>query len=95
MKESTIPVTSPNGHQFEKNFHQQTEWSICNEITYNWLVIWNGSVLMQLAQCRFPGQAISNAKILLYISNKIYEAILSNSTLKLLWFEITKMLIAV
>jgi len=28
-------------------------------------------------------------------SNKIYDAVLSNSTRKLLWFEITKMLIAV
>ena len=27
---------------------------------------------IQLAQCRFPGQAISNAKILIYFSNKIY-----------------------
>ena len=27
---------------------------------------------IQLAQCRFPGLAISNAKILIYFSNKIY-----------------------
>ena len=27
---------------------------------------------IQLAQCRFPGLAISNAKILVYFSNKIY-----------------------
>jgi len=27
---------------------------------------------MQLAQCRLPGLAISNAKILIYFSNKIY-----------------------
>ena len=32
----------------------------------------NGSVPIQLAQCRFPELAISNAKILIYFSNKIY-----------------------
>jgi len=32
----------------------------------------NESVLIQLAQCRFPRLAISNAKILTYFSNKIY-----------------------
>ena len=32
----------------------------------------NESVLIQLAQCWFPGLAISNAKILIYFSNKIY-----------------------
>jgi len=31
----------------------------------------------------------------IYFSNKIYKRILSNSYRKLLWFEITKMLIAV
>jgi len=42
------------------------------------------------------GLAISDAEIETYFSNKIYtEAISSNSTRKLLWFEITKMLIAV
>ena len=57
----------------------------------------NESVPIQLAQCRFPGLAISNDKILigLYFSSKNTEAILSNSTRKLLWFEIAKMLIAV
>jgi len=40
--------------------------------------------------------AISNAKIFKYIFQiKYTETILSNSTRKLLWFEITKMLIAV
>jgi len=52
-------------------------------------------VAIQLAQCWFLGLAISNAKIEIYLSNKIYVIILSNSTRKLLWFEITKMLIAV
>jgi len=44
-----------------------------------------------------PGLAISNAKILIHFQKKYTEAILSNSTRKLLWFEIrpTKMLIAV
>ena len=53
----------------------------------------NESAPIQLAQCWFPGLAISNAKISIYFSNT--EAILSNSTRKLLWFEITKMRIAV
>jgi len=30
------------------------------------------SAPIQLAQCRFPGLAISNAKILIYLSSKIY-----------------------
>jgi len=34
--------------------------------------IGNGCVPIQLAQCRFPGLAISNAKILVYCSNKKY-----------------------
>jgi len=34
----------------------------------------NESVPIQLAQCRFPGLAISNAKILINFSNKIYES---------------------
>jgi len=50
------------------------------------------SVPIQFAQCRFPGPS---AKILVYFQIKYTEAILSNSTQKLLWFEITKMLIAV
>ena len=32
----------------------------------------NDSAPIQLAQCRFPGLAISNAKISIYFSNKIY-----------------------
>jgi len=34
--------------------------------------IWNESVPIQLAQCRFPGLAISNAKMLIYFLNKIH-----------------------
>ena len=51
---------------------------------------------IQVAQCRFPGLAISNAKILIYFFQiKYTEAISSNSTRRLLWFEITKILIEV
>ena len=32
----------------------------------------NESAPIQLAQCRFPGPAISNARILIYLLNKIY-----------------------
>ena len=65
------------------------------------VAIGNESEPIQLAQCCFPGLAISNAKIflilfLIYIFLLIYtEAILSDSTRKPLWFEITKMLNAV
>jgi len=58
--------------------------------------IGNKSVLIQLAQCRFPEQAISNAKILTYLSNKIYENnLIKQDSETATWFEITKMLIAV
>jgi len=42
--------------------------------TANWWLsdIGNESVPIQLAQCWFPRLAISNAKILIYLSNKIY-----------------------
>jgi len=56
----------------------------------------NESVPIQLAQCWFPGLAISNAEIQINFFRIEYtEAVLSNSTRKLLWFEITKMLIAI
>ena len=56
----------------------------------------NESVPIQLARCRFPQLAISNAVIQMHFFQIQYtEAILSNSTRKLLWFEISKMLIAV
>jgi len=60
--------------------------------------IGNESAPIQLAQCLLPGLAIFNAKILIYFSNKIYE---SNFMKQLalgncmLWFEITKTLIAI
>jgi len=55
----------------------------------------NESVPIQLAQCWFPELAILNAKLKIYFSNKIYGSNLSNSTRKLLLFEITEMLTAV
>jgi len=60
-----------------------------NKVNY----IQNKSAPIQLAQCWFPGLAISIAKILIFFQIKYTEAVLSNSTRKLLWFEITKMLI--
>jgi len=36
--------------------------------------IGNVSLPIQLTQCRFPGLAISNAKILIYFSNKIHRS---------------------
>jgi len=36
------------------------------------MLIGNENVPMQLAQCWFPGLTISNAKIQIYFSNKIY-----------------------
>jgi len=49
---------------------------------------------IQLPQCSFTGLAISSA-INIYFQINYTEAILPNSSRKLLWFEITKMLIAV
>ena len=47
----------------------------------------NSSVPIQLARCWFPGLAISDAKKNNYIFQiKYAEAIISNSTQKLLWF---------
>jgi len=50
-------------------------------------------VQIELVQGQFPGLAISNAKIQIRFQIIYTEAILSNSTRKLLWFEISKMLI--
>ena len=47
------------------------------KIACQWHHIWNKSAPIQLAQCRFPGLAISNAKMLIYFSNKIYGSNLS------------------
>ena len=48
---------------------------------------------IELVQGQFPGLVISNAKIQIRFQIIYTEAILSNSTRKLLWFEISKMLI--
>jgi len=53
------------------------------------------NVPVQLAQCWFPRLAISMLKYKYIYQIKYTEAILSNSTRKLLWFEISKMPIAV
>jgi len=51
----------------------------------------NERVPIQLAQCRFPGVAISSAKMQKYIFQiKCKEATLSNGTRKLFWSEIKK-----
>jgi len=56
-------------------------------------------VQLALAQCRFLGLAISNAEVLIYIffqikyTDQFYQT--ANSTGKLSWFEITKMMITV
>ena len=55
----------------------------------------NGSVPIQLALCWFPGLDISMLKFKYVLQIKYTEAFLSNTTRKLLWFEISKMLIAV
>jgi len=49
---------------------------------------------MQSAQCWFPRLAISNAKKYEYIFEIKYTEAISSNTRKLLWFETTKMLIA-
>jgi len=53
------------------------------------------SVPIQLAQCWFPKLADGHFQYEYIFEIKYTEVILSNSTRKLLWFEITKMLIAI
>jgi len=54
------------------------------------------SAPIQLAQCRFPGLAISNGKILIYFPNKIYgSSFIKQHSETVMVIEITKMLIAV
>jgi len=55
----------------------------------------NESVPIQLAQCWFTGLAISNAKIEIYFSNKIYGSNFVKQHSERLWFDITIMLISV
>ena len=56
---------------------------------------WNESVPIQLAQCWLQAWPFPMLKHEYIFQIKYIEAILSNSTRKLLWFEITKTLIAV
>ena len=52
-------------------------------------------VPIQPVQCWCPGLAITNVKYKYIFQIKYAESIVSNSTRKVAWFEITKMLIAV
>jgi len=62
------------------------------QVTRHHSAVGNKSVPIQLAQCWSLGWPFPMHK---YISQiKYMEGILSNSARKLLWFEITKMLIA-
>ena len=53
------------------------------------------SVPIHLAQFWFPGLTISNAEIKVFFSNKIYGSTFIKQNSEIVWFEITKMLIAV
>jgi len=55
------------------------------------------SVPIQLAQCRFPGLAVSIARILMcfFFSNKIYGSSFVKQHSETVFFETTKMLIVV
>jgi len=58
--------------------------------------IGNENVLIQLAQWWFSGLAISNSKIQIYFSNKIYGSnFIKQHWETVIWLEITKTLIAV
>jgi len=82
LKSRTTRITS-----FTQSHHAQSSTTL--------RPIGNESVPIQLAQCRFPGLAISDAKILTYFSNKIHGSNFIKQHSKLLRFEITKMPIAV
>jgi len=56
--------------QFEQESHVLT--LLCKLVLAGVVRTGNENAPIQLAQCRFPGLAISNAKILIYFSNKIY-----------------------
>jgi len=55
--------------------------------------IGNESAPIQLAQCRFPGLAISNAKIFIYFSKKIYGSNFIEQHSETVIVRVTKMLI--
>ena len=68
------------------------------DVRVNLEEIGNDSVPIQLAQCRFPDGLRGHfqcSNINIFFQTEYAEAILSNSTRKLLWFEISKMMIAV
>jgi len=58
------------GRQF--NYYRRISARIRTIVTI--FAMGNKSVPIQLAQCRFPGLAISNAKMLIYFSYKIYRS---------------------
>jgi len=66
------PKCPESGGQTER----QTDQSMCNSRLHLMLctAVENISALIQLAQCQFPQPAISNAKILIYLSEKKYIA---------------------
>ena len=59
------------------------------------MVIGNESVPIQLSQCWFFGLAISNAKLLIYSSTKIYENNFIKQRSETAVFEISKMVIGI
>jgi len=59
------------------------------------MVIGNESVPIQLSQCWFFGLAISNAKLLIYSSTKIYENNFIKQRSETVVFEISKMVIGI
>jgi len=69
-------------------------YSQCAVIDYSLNALGNESVPIQLAQCRFPGLAISNAKINTF-SNKTYGRYFIKQHSETVWFEITKMSVTV
>jgi len=78
--------------------HKMDPWTTLAPHTMRAVSIGNESVPIQLAQCWFPRLAISNAKNIdrrPISQTKYTEAILSNSTRKLIWLEIARMMIAV
>ena len=78
------------------NIFQRRQRSIAADTPIQLTFIRNDSVPIQLAQCRVSELAIADAKIFIHIFQiKYTDAILSYGTRKLLWFEITEMLIAV
>ena len=96
----TVPLLKPCSAYYAGNANKMRLVNITERGQQNSyaieFAIGNESVPIQLAQCWFSGLAISQTKnINILFQIKYTEAILSNSTRKLLWFEISKMTIAV